>query len=97
MKPFDEKVHMDGRALCFRPTSFDLVLCVAVLHHLTTLEQRVKMMKEMARVCREKEKGKIIITVFGWEQKKEVYGEQDVLLDYCVPVSKDRNIDHKKK
>lgn len=83
MKPFDNKIIMDGLSLCFREGSFDLVLCVAVLHHLTSVEQRIQMLKELNRVTTEL--GTIIISVFGHEQKSNVYKDQDILLDYCVP------------
>ena len=32
------------------------------------------------------EKGKLILTVFNWESKKEIYPDsKDILLEYCVP------------
>lgn len=36
MKSFEDKVLMDGLNLAFKEGSFDIVLCVAVLHHMTS-------------------------------------------------------------
>lgn len=44
MKNFDDKIIMDGLSLSFKNNSFDIVLCVAVLHHMTNREQRLKML-----------------------------------------------------
>jgi 2-polyprenyl-3-methyl-5-hydroxy-6-metoxy-1,4-benzoquinol methylase len=45
MKPFDDKIYMDGLSLALRASSFDLVLSIAVIHHMTTYEQRLKMLR----------------------------------------------------
>lgn len=45
MRHFDDKIHMDGLSLAFRSNSFDIVLSIAVIHHMTTYKQRLKMLR----------------------------------------------------
>ena len=45
MEGFEGKFHMDGRKMLFRSGVFDQVLCIAVLHHLPTPEQRLQMLR----------------------------------------------------
>jgi predicted SAM-dependent methyltransferase len=53
---------------------------IAVLHHLSTKERRVKCINELKRVC--KTKGKIIITVWSWEFYKNKYENKDAFVDW---------------
>lgn len=46
---------------------FDYVISIAVLHHLSTMERRAKMLNEMVRVL--KPGGKALVTVWAKEQK----------------------------
>jgi ubiquinone/menaquinone biosynthesis C-methylase UbiE len=41
------------------------------------------MLKELYRVTTKS--GIIVISVFGYQQKSNIYKDQDILLDYCVP------------
>jgi 2-polyprenyl-3-methyl-5-hydroxy-6-metoxy-1,4-benzoquinol methylase len=77
---------MDGLSLGLQSYKFDLTLSIAVIHHMTTYEQRVKMVKELEKVT--SNDGRIVISVFGYEQKKDIYQNQDILLQYCVPMHK---------
>ena len=86
MKQFEDKIHMDGLELAFKENTFDLVLCIAVLHHMTSPAQRVVMLRQIYKVMADS--GKAIISVFGYEQKMTIYENQDILLDYCVSHSK---------
>jgi tRNA (uracil-5-)-methyltransferase TRM9 len=49
----------DIRFLPFKDKSFDIVLCIATLHHVKERKERIKVLKELKRVCKEK----IIISV----------------------------------
>ncbi len=49
--PVEQKMVMDARKLEFPDESFDLSFCHAVLHHIA-LEDRVQVLKEMARVSK---------------------------------------------
>jgi len=50
----------------FRDNVFDTAICIAVLHHLSTEERRIKAIKEVSRVV--KENGKILFYVWAFEQ-----------------------------
>lgn len=86
MKQFEDKIHMDGLSLALRENSFDLVLCIAVLHHMTSPTQRAAMLHQVHKVLADS--GTVIISVLGYEQKATIYDSQDILLDYCVSHSK---------
>ena len=50
-----------------RDSCLDAVISVAVIHHVATLERRVRALKELARVLRVG--GRVMITVWAMEQK----------------------------
>ena len=69
--------------LPYKDESFDFVYCIAALHHLISLELRVKAIQEMIRVC--KPDGFIFILVWAFEQEsgsKHNFAEQDVLVPW---------------
>ena len=39
----------------------------------------------------------IVITVFGFEQKINIYKDQDILLDYCLPHQKAKKVEENKE
>lgn len=86
MEGFDGKFHMDGRNMLFRSGVFDQVLCIAVLHHLPTPEQRLQMLREIYRGLTLS--GVLYLTVFNYQTKSHIYLQQDILLEYCVPEHK---------
>lgn len=86
MEGFDGKFHMDGRNMLFRSGVFDQVLCIAVLHHLPTPEQRLQMLREIYRGLTLL--GVLYLTVFNYQTKSHIYLQQDILLEYCVPEHK---------
>jgi hypothetical protein len=55
-------------ALClyFRSNSFDVCICIAVIHHLSTAARRLAAIKELARIIRPG--GRILISVWALEQ-----------------------------
>lgn len=55
--------------LPFKTNQLDAVLCIAVIHHLSTAERRKKAVSEMMRVLRVG--GKALIYVWAKEQKKD--------------------------
>ncbi|XP_063607827.1 alkylated DNA repair protein alkB homolog 8-like [Penaeus indicus] len=65
--------------LPFRDSTFDAVICIAVIHHLATVERRLASLKEMARVLRIGGKG--LVYVWAMEQqrgkKKSAYLKQN--------------------
>lgn len=67
-------VVTEGLKLPFHDNSFDIVYCIAVLHHLPSKELRIKFLEEARRVLRPK--GLMIATV--WK-----LGLKDTLYFYC--------------
>ena len=58
----------DIRSLPFENNTFDNTISIAVIHHLSTNEDRIKAIKELLRVT--KKDGKILITVWAIEQEE---------------------------
>ncbi|KAJ8675386.1 hypothetical protein QAD02_011172, partial [Eretmocerus hayati] len=82
----NEVLACDNLSLPFRDESFDAVLSIAVVHHFSTTERRVRALKELARVLRIG--GKLVISVWAMEQKHRKFESQDVLVPwpkaYCI-------------
>ena len=53
----------------YKTDSFDYTLCIAVIHHLSTIEKRKKAIEELERVT--KKGGKILVLVWAFEQEKD--------------------------
>ena len=53
----------------FEDNQFDYTICIAVIHHLSTREKRIKAIEELKRVT--KKGGQILILVWALEQEKE--------------------------
>lgn len=67
----------------FEDNNFDYTLCIAVIHHLSTREKRIKAIEELKRVT--KKDGKILILVWAFEQEKDsrrTFVEQDNMVDW---------------
>ncbi|XP_053728727.1 probable tRNA methyltransferase 9B [Synchiropus splendidus] len=76
----------DGLRLPYRDGCFDAVLSIAVIHHLSTKERRIRAIKEMARTLRAG--GRIMIYVWAMEQKRRKFEKQDVFVPWNpVPYS----------
>ncbi len=62
---------------------FDNVLCIAVVHHLSSKEERIKAIKELFRIC--KDGGKIMIYIWAFDQpteSKRHFKTQDEMVPY---------------
>ncbi|XP_068601954.1 probable tRNA methyltransferase 9B [Brachionichthys hirsutus] len=70
----------DGLHLPYRDGCFDAVLSIAVIHHLSTKERRIRAIKEMARTLRVG--GSIMIYVWAMEQKRRKFEKQDVFIPW---------------
>ncbi|XP_006134278.2 putative tRNA methyltransferase 9B isoform X1 [Pelodiscus sinensis] len=66
--------------LPYRNECFDTVLSIAVIHHFSTKERRVRAIKEMARILRVR--GQIMIYVWAMEQKRRKFEKQDVFVPW---------------
>jgi SAM-dependent methyltransferase len=66
-----EKEHQvmvcDNLNLPYRDNSYDACLSIAVIHHFTTTERRVRALRELARILRIG--GRILISVWAMEQR----------------------------
>ncbi|XP_072248247.1 probable tRNA methyltransferase 9B isoform X2 [Leuresthes tenuis] len=70
----------DGLHLPYRDRCFDAVLSIAVIHHLSTKERRIRAIKEMARTLRVG--GRIMIYVWAMEQKRRKFEKQDIFVPW---------------
>ena len=76
-------IYGDVLNIPYRTESFDYTICIAVIHHLSTVEKRVKAIKELQRVT--KKGGKILILVWAFEQEtnsKRHFKRQDNFVDW---------------
>jgi len=60
--------------LPFKNEIFDYVICVAVIHHLSTPERRQRAVMELLRIM--KPRGQILITVWGQESTQIIHDDQ---------------------
>ncbi|XP_061538724.1 probable tRNA methyltransferase 9B [Phycodurus eques] len=70
----------DGLRLPYRDGCFDAVLSIAVIHHLSTKERRIRAIKEMARTLRTG--GRVMIYVWAMEQKRRKFEKQDIFVPW---------------
>uniref|UniRef100_H3DFR2 Probable tRNA methyltransferase 9B n=1 Tax=Tetraodon nigroviridis TaxID=99883 RepID=H3DFR2_TETNG len=70
----------DGLHLPYRDGCFDAVLSIAVIHHFSTKERRIRAIKEMARTLRAG--GRIMIYVWAMEQKRRKFEKQDIFVPW---------------
>lgn len=55
----------DALLLPYRSNVFDCVLCIAVLHHLSNMANRIQVLRELLRIC--KVDGQILVTAWAQE------------------------------
>ena len=67
-----EVMVCDNLRLPYRNNSFDAVISIAVIHHLTTPERRLVAVQELARILRPG--GKLMIYVWAMEQRHRKVG-----------------------
>ena len=67
-----EVMVCDNLRLPYRDNSFDSVISIAVIHHLTTPERRLVAVQELARILRPG--GKLMIYVWAMEQRHRKVG-----------------------
>tara|TARA_Y100000389_G_scaffold109340_1_gene106407 strand:- start:10566 stop:11165 length:600 start_codon:yes stop_codon:yes gene_type:complete len=62
----------DVRSITHQSDKFDFIMCIAVLHHLKTEEERVGALQELLRVL--KPGGKLLITV--WAHESDTFSQK---------------------
>ncbi|MBN3314037.1 TRM9B methyltransferase, partial [Atractosteus spatula] len=70
----------NGLRLPYRDGCFDAVLSIAVIHHFSTKERRIRAIKEMARTLRVG--GRVMIYVWAMEQKRRRFEKQDIFVPW---------------
>lgn len=81
--PGHEVFACDAVKLPFMTESFDAVLCIAVLHHLATIDRRFAVISELMRIARDD--GDIFIQAWALEQdehSKHVFETQDTMVPW---------------
>jgi len=82
-QPHHELFCCDAVKLPFRSGLFDAAICIAVLHHLASVDRRVAVLKELLRIV--KPGGRIMVQAWAKEQdvgSKRQFNEQDVMVPW---------------
>lgn len=64
-----EVAVLDCLNLAYRAGVFDAVICIAVVHHLSTEERRLTALRELARIVRPG--GRMLVYVWAMEQERK--------------------------
>lgn len=78
-----EVLVSDALRLPFRSESFDAVICIAVIHHLSTLERRISAVRELLRIARPG--GLVLIYVWALDQADRSFGQPDLFVPWHLP------------
>jgi alkylated DNA repair protein alkB family protein 8 len=81
--PSNETFCCDAVSLPFVSDMFDATVCIAVLHHLSTVERRYAVLSELVRITRPG--GQIMIQAWALEQgedSKKVFDTQDTMVPW---------------
>ncbi|OQS01081.1 alkylated DNA repair protein alkB-like 8 [Achlya hypogyna] len=73
----------DGLAVPLRSGLFDAAICIAVLHHMSTIEHRLQILRELARLV--KVGGQVYVVAWAFEQdslSKRKFDTQDVMVEW---------------
>ncbi|KAI0974935.1 uracil-5--methyltransferase TRM9 [Xylaria arbuscula] len=85
---FADVAVADGLALPFRTGCADFVLCIAVIHHMSTRERRVDALRRLL-ACARRDGGQVLVYVWALEQSSSRRGwdansEQDQLVPWVM-------------
>jgi len=78
-----ETLVCDGKLVPYRSQAFDVVLCIAMLHHISSLESRIQIVRELKRITRIG--GSVVIYVWSMEQNEKTFGQQDLFVPWHLP------------
>jgi ubiquinone/menaquinone biosynthesis C-methylase UbiE len=74
----------DALNIPYNSSNFDYTICIAVIHHLSTEEKRMKAISELIRIT--KKDGIVLILVWGLEQpegSRRRFIQQDNYVNFC--------------
>ncbi|KAI0806491.1 uracil-5--methyltransferase TRM9 [Xylaria sp. FL0064] len=91
---FTDVAVADGLALPFRPGCADFVLCIAVIHHMSTRARRVDALRKLL-ACARREGGQVLVYVWALEQSSSRRGwdetsEQDQLVPWVMKANQNK-------
>jgi len=66
--------------LPFRTACLDVVLSIAVIHHLSTHQHRLQAIQQMTKIL--KPGGQLLVYVWAFEQEKHKFRQQDIFLPW---------------
>ncbi|KAI1354312.1 uracil-5--methyltransferase TRM9 [Xylaria sp. FL0043] len=94
---FTDVAVADGLALPFRPGCADFVLCIAVIHHMSTRARRVDALRKLL-ACARREGGQVLVYVWALEQSSSRRGwdensEQDQLVPWVMKANQNKKQD----
>jgi alkylated DNA repair protein alkB homolog 8 len=77
----------DALNLPYRDNSFDVTICIAVIHHLSSIDHRVQALRELIRVvC---VGGEVLVTAWALEQQRgarRAFASSDVFVPWHLPL-----------
>ncbi|KAI0205502.1 S-adenosyl-L-methionine-dependent methyltransferase [Astrocystis sublimbata] len=84
----------DGLALPFRRGCADFVLCIAVIHHMSTRERRVDALRKLLE-CVRRDGGQVLVYVWALEQSSsrrgwDVNSDQDQLVPWVIKANQNK-------
>lgn len=81
--PHANLIKASASCIPFRDKSFENTICIAVLHHMKTREERIDLLKELSRITSHK----IMLSVWATEQDDKRMGKWEYLgnNDYMIP------------
>ena len=88
----------DGLSLPFRDELFDVCLCIAVFHHISTKKRRISLAKELLRIVRPG--GRVLVYAWAFEQAEDEVGARKFPQQDCfVPwhLANDKNSSQKEE
>lgn len=78
-----EAMTADALKLPLRSNAFDVAMCIAVIHHLSTVERRIECVRELVRILRVGGVG--LIYVWALEQEDRSFGQPDLFVPWHLP------------
>lgn len=79
-----DTLHANGLNLPYRPQTIDAAICIAVIHHIPTLADRIQFLKNILQALH-RPHGLLLFTVWAAEQPKKTKWQHTGNNDYIMP------------